>query len=304
MEYSDRIWDAEDCARILAELSPRIGNHAWAVALSRFAEPREGGFQKWIESLLKRAFNRSKPLFKFQDDGLTFVGDRRDRYSRWISGSPGHEAALANRILAEIRGEGAYIDVGANMGVLAGFIARSHGGPVVAVEPDRDTAQRAAAGFALNGQSHVKVVNAAAGEEVGEGTFFVPQGRSDASSLHGDIVDPEAIPVKVPLVSIDDLVRTLNLDRVAFVKVDVEGHEPAVIRGALDTIRRCRPAILFEYHWDIAPKLGWQADEVCCLIESAGEYHFEVLGHGDQMYPFPPSREMGLVVNVLAMSAQ
>jgi hypothetical protein len=35
---------------------------------------------------------------------------------------------------------------------------------------------------------------------------------------------------------------SLDLDTLAWVKVDVEGHADAVLRGAEDTIRRCRPA--------------------------------------------------------------
>ncbi len=43
--------------------------------------------------------------------------------------------------------------------------------------------------------------------------------------------------------------RTLDsfaLENVGFVKIDVEGHELAVLRGAEETLRRCRPVLLFE----------------------------------------------------------
>lgn len=300
MDYSDRIWDAEACVRILEELRPALGNHGWAIALSRFAEPRGGGVLKWTESLLKRAFNRSKPLFTFEDDGLTFVGDRRDRYSRWISGTPGHEAALANRITAHLPEESAYVDIGANMGVLAGFVARAHPGRVIAVEPDRATARRAAAGFALNGQRLATVVCAAAGDAVGEATFHVSAGRSDASSLHSGLIGRDSIPTVVPMITVDQLVKSLVIDRIGFLKIDVEGYEPEVIEGALGTIRAHRPSILFEYHWDIAPRLGWKAEAIKARIETVAEYTFHVLGEGFVLAPFPPDRSLGLVQNVLA----
>jgi FkbM family methyltransferase len=37
-----------------------------------------------------------------------------------------------------------------------------------------------------------------------------------------------------------------NLDNVDFIKIDVEGFETSVVQGAFETIRRCRPVILFE----------------------------------------------------------
>lgn len=40
----------------------------------------------------------------------------------------------------------------------------------------------------------------------------------------------------------------LRLERVDWIKIDVEGHEEAVLRGAEDTIRRCRPKLLVENH--------------------------------------------------------
>lgn len=301
MEFSAHIWDAAACSRIFEELKPQIGNHAWAVELSRFAEPREGGIQKWTESLLKRAYNHKKPLFVFQDGGLSFVGDRRDRYSRWISGMPRHEEALANRILAHLPEGSAYIDVGANMGVLAGFVARSHLGPVIAVEPDQATAKRAAGGFALNGQQHAVVVCAAAGNQVGEATFHVSAGRSDASSVHSDFIGSRSTPTVVPMVTIDHLVQALGVGRVGFLKVDVEGFEPSVVDGALESIRAHRPSILFEYHWDIAPRLGWSPDSVRERIESVGSYSFQILGDGFDILPYPPDRSHGLVQNVLAI---
>ena len=45
-------------------------------------------------------------------------------------------------------------------------------------------------------------------------------------------------------------VRTLDsfkLSRCDFIKIDVEGFEPAVLLGAIDTIKSCRPTIAFEH---------------------------------------------------------
>lgn len=46
----------------------------------------------------------------------------------------------------------------------------------------------------------------------------------------------------VPIRRLDDY----DLDSVGFIKIDVEGHELSVLRGAIQTIRRCSPSILIE----------------------------------------------------------
>jgi FkbM family methyltransferase len=46
---------------------------------------------------------------------------------------------------------------------------------------------------------------------------------------------------------LDRFVRDRAIKALDFMKIDVEGSEPAAIQGGLDTIRRFRPAILFEY---------------------------------------------------------
>jgi len=50
---------------------------------------------------------------------------------------------------------------------------------------------------------------------------------------------------------VDHLNRADHLDRLDFIKIDVENHEPAVIRGAASAISQFQPAIVFEAgHWE------------------------------------------------------
>jgi hypothetical protein len=71
------------------------------------------------------------------------------------------------------------------------------------------------------------------------------------------------ITTTVPVLTIDDVCAG---KAVSLIKIDVGGHEAAVLRGAANTITRCAPSIVFEY----APALledavaqtpfGWLAD--------------------------------------------
>ena len=52
----------------------------------------------------------------------------------------------------------------------------------------------------------------------------------------------------VPMTSIDAIVAELSLQRLDLIKIDVEGFELDVLKGALQTIRRFRPRIVAEFN--------------------------------------------------------
>lgn len=294
------IWSYDDCVRILEEVRPMIGRHDWAMNLSRWSLSKGRRTQKRVESLIKRAYNRARPYFVFESGGLKLMGDRRDRYARGIAVMPGYEEAPAARILESVAAHpGAILDIGANMGVVMAILASRTQERVISVEPDPETARRAACAVALNGLRNVTVVNAAIGDHDGEAVFFSAPGSSDAASLSGKTVDsPVLKEVRVPLVTIDSLVEKCGIDKVGFLKIDVEGYEPQAIDGAEQTIRRHHPELFFEYHWQIAPKLGWKAEDIKAQLEEWGSYRYFILHETDPIRDFPPTPEMGLSVNV------
>ena len=52
-----------------------------------------------------------------------------------------------------------------------------------------------------------------------------------------------ASEIEVDLVTIDDIVTELQLSRVDFVKMDIEGAERNALKGAIETLRRFQPAL-------------------------------------------------------------
>ncbi|MCF6526136.1 FkbM family methyltransferase [Streptomyces sp. JJ36] len=97
---------------------------------------------------------------------------------------------------------------------------------------------------------HVEVVQAAAAEHAGTATLWLPaDGRGDRgiSSLVRRTVHRAALEVRcVPL-------DALDLRAVTVLKVDVDGSEQAVLRGAQRTLARDRPALFVELETRIQP---------------------------------------------------
>ena len=165
------------------------------------------------------------------------------------------------------------VDVGANVGVHTVRLARlaDRDGEVIAIEPDPEVARRARRNIALNGLSNVRVIDAAASARAGQMPLYRPSprdtNRARASLMHYRYLTGPT--TTVPVVTIDDLCAGAP---VALIKIDVEGHEAAVVRGAADTIARHAPSIVFEY----APELladvaaqtpfGWLAERGYLLL--------------------------------------
>jgi FkbM family methyltransferase len=138
---------------------------------------------------------------------------------------------------------GVAVDVGANYGTYS-FFLRRHAKSVVAFEPVPFLAQRLRRVLPRGVDIRQCAVSDHAGTEElripledGEPHFGIaslePGSHRNAKSLQSTCV---------PVVTLDES----GLDDVGFIKIDVEGHEHAVLCGAQDILRVQRPCVLVE----------------------------------------------------------
>ncbi|GAA4680385.1 hypothetical protein GCM10023347_38890 [Streptomyces chumphonensis] len=140
---------------------------------------------------------------------------------------------------------GTAVDIGGWYGPWTRHLAR-RADRVVTVEP----VPGLAATLRSTAPGNVRVVEAAAAESEGTATLWLPTGggeRGVSSLVRRDRLHSMGLQVRT--VSVDGL----ELDDVRLVKVDVDGHEAAVLRGAERTLARCRPALFVELEVRIQP---------------------------------------------------
>ncbi|MFM9877583.1 MAG: FkbM family methyltransferase [Rhodoglobus sp.] len=189
-----------------------------------------------------------------------------------LPGATALRARLANKVMRlatrikwaepELRGLGAIVrpgdtvfDVGAAHGMytlpLAHLVGRT--GRVESFEPHPRQQRTLRWLRGLIGVSQVSVNAAAVGATTGERTMRLPLKYGFPIYGHAHITEgATAHPTarvkqwNTPLTSVDEWAREHGTGRVAFIKVDVEGFEPNVVDGAIDTIGRDLPSLLLE----------------------------------------------------------
>jgi FkbM family methyltransferase len=141
---------------------------------------------------------------------------------------------------------GVAVDVGANWGLHSLYLARLAGedGLVIAVEPFPPAFRDLQWHLHANGCRNVRVLPVALSDRCGTGVF-VPGG----SSCTGRLADAEANG-GTPVVTrtLDDVIEEADVARLDLVKIDVEGAEARVLRGAAEAVRRFRPALVIDLH--------------------------------------------------------
>ena len=140
------------------------------------------------------------------------------------------------------------VDVGASWGLFTYGQAHSTGpsGSVFSFEPN--PVNRDALGAIRDCCPGVEIFNAAASDQDGTAELVVPVSHGRSATAQGSLAhgfsDVETEIVRVPVARLDEMLRTAG--RIQFMKIDVEGHERAVLEGATEILSGSRPVVLIE----------------------------------------------------------
>jgi FkbM family methyltransferase len=138
-------------------------------------------------------------------------------------------------------------DIGANKGSFIFWLSNwaGQGGRVVAFEPQPELARRLADVCRATGLDNVTVEASAVYSHSGHQDLFLPAGHQPGASLNRVAVEAESFTtVSVPLVTLDEYFDSSV--PIALLKIDVEGAELGVFRGAERILRQHAPLLVFE----------------------------------------------------------
>jgi FkbM family methyltransferase len=187
------------------------------------------------------------------------------------TGSP-HIQVELNKILAlvgQLPEKCIVVDAGANVGLISIPIAKAvlpRGGVVHAFEMQRMMFYALCGSAALNDLENLIVRNQALGSAIGTlGAAKPDYSKPGDFGLFSLLDQATAQPERVEMVTID----SLGLPRLDFLKIDVEGMEIEVLKGARDSIKRHQPWGWVEY---------WKVDINAIKAQFAGlDYKFDMM---------------------------
>ena len=164
----------------------------------------------------------------------------------------------------------AVLDIGAHHGFYTLLASRKVGpqGRVLAVEASPREREKLELHLRINSCTNVQVENRALAELEGDAEFYVVNGsQTGCNSLRRPDVSEAAQAIPVRLARLDTVLRERQIEKVDFIKLDVEGAELSVLRGAPELLKnRPRPVILAEVQNIRTRPWGYEASEIIqCL---------------------------------------
>jgi FkbM family methyltransferase len=166
------------------------------------------------------------------------------------------------------------LDIGAHKGLYSMISAFKVGssGRVFAFEPSPRERRRLTQHLRLNGCRNVRVFDFALGDSEGGADLFVVRGtETGCNSLRRPDVAQPVEPVHVTVKVLDEVLREQGVSTVDFIKLDVEGAELSVLKGAAHLLRSAhRPVILCEVQDQRTKPWGYAAKNIIEYVCSFG----------------------------------
>lgn len=210
------------------------------------------------------------------EPGVTFLLDPiyDDLQRTILLAHGGWQAGVWRSLSADLREGAVFLDLGAHVGYFSLRASPKIGktGRVIAFEPNPDTLKELRANIRASHASNIVVQPIACTDAEQTLTLYSdrdhPAGASLSSANAGSKGGRFSYTVRGRRV--DDVIRELGLTRVDVVKVDVEGAEFFVLKGALETLKRFHPKVVVEIMPANLANMNTKPEDIFRLMQEAG----------------------------------
>ena len=209
--------------------------------------------------------NRAKK--KVNRKGLSFELRLSD-YMDWLLYFHS-DADSSAPVLGYIRESDIVLDIGGNIGQTALFMAKKTGrdGRVVSFEPIPETYGRFLTNLRLNGSiQNLMVENIALGDTHEKLKMLAENSGNSGQNRILNEYEPGSKVVEVEVMPLSSYLKTKPLPRIDVVKIDVEGFEYHVLKGAAEVFKQYKPVLYIELSEKNLSRQGSSANQVVSFL--------------------------------------
>jgi FkbM family methyltransferase len=181
------------------------------------------------------------------------------------------ETKTLDRFSKLVKPNDTVLDIGANIGMFSLLGSRLVGdnGRIIAFEPSRKTFDILNENLKLNNCKNVETVQLALGDT--EGSIFLGEVENDALNF---IDKNQKSGEEVALKLLDNYLQENKINKIDFIKIDIEGAEFLCFKGATEMLKNHRPTIIMECNENWCHRFGYSVFELLNFL-SQFDYRFE-----------------------------
>jgi len=255
------------------------------------------GFARIAEAI-RKLYSRSPRIILVDDfdTNLCFYCDLDEHMGSqmfWRGSYSGEQLILLDRLLEP---DMVFIDVGANHGEFTVFAAkRLTKGQVIAFEPVSSLSQKLQQNIHINNFTNIKLIQKGLSNKNFQSTIYTREKNFEDGTKHEGL--PTLYPTQtrskkfeiIECTYLDNFVESKNISRIDVIKIDVEGSELAVLKGARETIIRFKPVILMEVNEETSQAAGYASKALLDYL-SEMDYRFEDILYDGSTQPILPGQ--------------
>lgn len=172
------------------------------------------------------------------------------------------------------------LDVGANIGTWSLPMAKAvgPGGRLLSFEPTPVMCDAVNKTLRVNAMVNARCYQVAVSNKNGSADFFLHTGATEnavpdsgRSSLeYSSSESSEKIEVRT--VALDDFLSGMDIKKISFIKIDIEGHEYAALQGAKETLKKDTPVLVIETGQD-------EVDSRALIADFLIDLNYEIIGY-------------------------
>lgn len=223
---------------------------------------------KVVDTPITGNFKINLDTKNFIDSSIYYTGD--------------YEAYLKKHFKNIIKKGDFILDIGANIGFHTLYFAELTGvsGKVFSFEPIQVNFDALQRNIKLNQFPQITAINKALGNTNSQMKIHIDQQAQNPGAFN--LLDSGPKNTVIDCIKGDDFLEQNQIEKINFIKIDVEGFEYEVFKGLSKTIRNSKPTIIFEYDYNYQHKLHDNPKVIFEFLTQFDYQFFTIDGYGNK----------------------